>query len=65
MIDVIGLPEEEAEEILQRQGGRVVKRAVTQPPQVKGASGLRRVVRQRFLSSDEVEIVLSPEMVVQ
>lgn len=64
-MDVIGLLEEETEEILQRQGCRVVKRAVTQPPQRKGTAGRRRVVRQRFLTSQDVEIVLTHEMVVQ
>lgn len=64
-MDVIGLLAEEAEEILQRQGCRVVQRAVTEPPRRKGTAGRRRVVRQRCLSSDEVEIVLSSEMVVK
>ncbi|MCS6859439.1 MAG: hypothetical protein NZT92_03860 [Abditibacteriales bacterium] len=64
-MDVIGLWEEEAEEIMRRQGCRVVRRAVTQPPQRQGAAGRWRVVRQRYLTAQEVEITLSPEMVAQ
>jgi hypothetical protein len=64
-MDVIGLLEEEAEEILQRQGCRVVQRVVTEPPKRKGEAGRRRVVRQRCLTSQDVEIALTHEMVVQ
>ncbi len=62
MPDVVGLREGEAEGILQGQGVHVKKRTVAQPFRRKGDAGSLRVVRQRFLTSEGVEVVLAHEM---
>lgn len=57
---VVGYPESEATTLLEAAGKRV-RVVVTQPPWPGEPQGARRVVRQRLLDGDLVELTVASE----
>lgn len=65
MPDVLGLDPAEAEPILEASGLQVVRKQFTRPPRGTVPKGDCRVVRQRLVGDDQVELVLTYQSYVK